>query len=224
MLFILFLVTIFVLGVTAWIIYFGLQSKALSKETKNNRYTRNIFTKKILMVGDSVMRGVGTSSQEYSLCSLVASYSSHSSVTVFAKDGVRCREILEAIKKEKYESHDQVIIFCGGMDIIYFSREDKVKKDLQNLFLYLKSIAPHVVYVSPPNIGNAPIFPFPVSFIYKYRSQKFISIAQDCAYQCGVSIVDYSSIKNIHFARDKSHPSDIGYRKLFELFKEHIVQ
>ncbi len=222
--FILFCIILYVLGVTVWIVYFGRVSKALSNETKNDTYIHDASTHKILMVGDSVMRGVGTSDSSHSLGGLVATFLPSASITVCAQDGARSGEILRSLQEKNYGNHDQAIIFYGGMDIIFFSSEDTIKKSLCDLFAYTTSLAPHVIYVSPPDVGSAPIFPFPVSVLYTYRSKKFISLAKVCAKECGVVIVDYSTMKNTHFARDKSHPNDVGYKELFELFKEDIIR
>jgi lysophospholipase L1-like esterase len=176
------------------------------------------------MVGDSIMRGVGTSHNRHSLPGLVMSHASTKGVTVYAKDGARCHEVLEVCKELPRKEFSQVILFCGGMDIIYFSRANFIEKNLQELFLHAKSLSPHVIYISPADVGKAPIFIFPVSYIYTYRSRKFLSISRECAEKCGVTFVDYCNSVNKYYAEDKSHPNDNGYRNLFNLFKHHIVE
>ncbi len=222
MLFIYFFV-VFVLGVTTWITYFGLQSRVLSRKTKDFVSSTKMYHTKILMVGDSIMRGVGTSHLQHTLQALVEAHSPTSYITVVAKDGARCEEIIRALKEKQLEKYHQVILFCGGMDIIHFSSASTIKKNLEELFIYAKSTAPHVLYISPANVGNAPIFPFPVSYIYAQRSRKFFAISRECAKAHGVTFVDYYSSKNTQYAEDKSHPNDSGYKNLFDLFKKHIA-
>lgn len=212
------------LGVLFWVAYFFVQSKNLSKKTHNFVDNNRAYDKKILMIGDSIMRGVGTSHSERSLQALVAKHSPESLVTVFAKDGARAREIMIELKKRDKGKYDQVIIFCGGMDIIYFSSDKEISGRLQELFLYAKLLSSNVLYISPANVGHAPLFPFPLSHVYARRSKNFLDISQECAKKHGITFVDYYSTSHSHYACDKSHPDDYGYEKLFSLFKEHVIR
>ncbi len=219
-----YFLAIITLEFTLWIGYCCLRSRALSKKTKNFVCEDKVYQKRVLMIGDSVIRGVGTSHGGNSLPALITKHSPAIHVTVCAQDGARCREVLQVCREKRFKKFHQVILFCGGMDIIYFSRTDEIKRNLAELFSHAKSISPNVVYVSPADVGSAPVFPFPISYIYTYRSRKFLDISRECAKTYGVTFVDYFSIRNTHYAEDKSHPNDNGYRNLFNLFKHHIVE
>lgn len=209
--------------VIAWALRCGSYSKILSKKIEKFYHLKTAYNKQILMIGDSVMHGVGATAVSHSLPALVAQHAPHVRVNVFAQDGARCFELVELLEREHFEKQDQVIIFCGGMDVIKFTSKKKIKEDLGKLFSIAKTISTNVTYISPFNIGNSPLFLPPLSYLYAYRSKIFFKIAKKCTEEYGVTYLDYYHSKNDNFAEDRSHPNDKGYKHIFNLLKDQII-
>jgi lysophospholipase L1-like esterase len=210
--------------VTAWIIYFSLCSKKLSKKTISYQEKDKTGDFSILFLGDSVVRGVGVCDPKDSLAGLTKKHIPCAKITVFAKDGARIDEISSLLQRQPKKKYDQIIIFCGGMDIIKFSKAQKIKERLHELFSYTKTMSSNIVYVSPPDVGISEIFPFPLSLLYSYRSKKFLEYSRACAERCEITFVDYFSFENKEYASDKSHPNEKGYKHMFDIFKTYILQ
>lgn len=217
---------VYLCGVVAWALYCGLYSKVLSRRLHTFQHRKPVAHKKILVIGDSAVRGVGVSDVHDTLPALIEANSGDTEVRVCAVDGARCVEVLQAlhtIRESAYKNCDQVVIFCGGMDIIKFTRRKKIQQDLQELFFQSKLISNNVVFISPPNVGNAPIFLPPLSYLYSYRSKIFFEISKDTAHEHGITFVDYFHTVNTHYAGDRSHPDRLGYHNLFNMFKMYLI-
>lgn len=222
----LFLGLLYLLFVFLWAAYFGLWSKVLSKKLHVFKHQQEKNHKKILVIGDSAVRGVGVTDPQDSLPGLIKKNTMDYQVQVCALDGARCSEVLDSLhtlKETSGKNCDQVVIFCGGMDVIKFTSNKKIEHDIQELFYQAKLITSNVVFISPPNVGNAPIFLPPLSNLYSYRSEIFYTISKKCAQEHGVTFVDYFHTVNTHYAQDKSHPDKVGYLNLFSMFKMYLV-
>ncbi len=217
----------YLLGITSWIIYHGMVSKQQSKETLTiSRILTGLLDeskKHTLLLWDSVMRGVGASSEDKTLYAQTLSHLPHHYVSLIAKDGQWCHEILELLKKDHHTKYEQIIIFCGGMDIVCLLSREKIRKNLEQLFLYTKKLSPHVIYISPPDVGKSPIFPFPLSLLYSYRSKVFFETAKECAWKHNAIFIDYYNALIPDYSRDKSHPHDKGHKELFNLLKNALL-
>ncbi len=222
----LFFGSAYLLFVILWAAYFGLWSKVLSKQLHTFKHPNENAHKKIVMIGDSAVRGVGVTDAHDSLPGLIEKNTTDTQVRVCALDGARCEEVLRTLhtlKETSCKNCDQIVILCGGMDIIKFTANEKIEHDLQELFYYAKLITPNVVFISPPNVGNAPIFLPPLSSLYSYRSEIFYTISKKCAQEHGIAFVDYFHANNTHYALDKSHPDKVGYMNLFSMLRGYLV-
>lgn len=216
------IIVLYSIVVTGWVVYFALHSKTLSKKT--NQHISEDLNKSvnILLLGDSVIRGVGSGDAKNSFAGLIEEHAPHVRVTVIAKDGASIRGVIDNLKKYTIVHCDQVIIFCGGMDIIQFSSMKKIREDLNELFSLSKQVSKNVVFLSPPDVGHSEIFMFPLSALYTYRARNFLEHSRLCAKELNITFVDFFSFKNNEYATDKSHPNEKGYRHMFSFFKEHL--
>ncbi len=225
----------YVLWVTVWVTYFSLKTKKESKLTtllQKEEYPR--FSKttsiSILFIGDSIVRGVGARSQETTLGRQIKQHYRTDSFTLQGKDAIGISEC-SRILKEDTNKYNLIIIFCGGMDIVTMRSFTHIKRCLTDLFKEAKHRAEKLVYITPPNVGNSPIFPFPLSYIYKKRSQKFQAIAKEISSTHSVTFISlYQDEKDEEllsegglYATDKTHPNDKGYKLWFsKLIEPHL--
>ena len=230
--FFLIVITIIIFEIV-WITYHGLISKKKAKETKI--FSRDIphAMSKILIVGDSVILGVGATHLDESLAGKIATVYPESSITTVGINGSKTKDLLSLIDKPSdVAKWNTIIIFSGGMDIIHFVRSVTYANNLSNAFIYAKEIAHTVIYISPPNIGLAPIFPFPISHLYSLYSRKLRTVAKRITEKYHVTHVDlFREQENDHFkarpdlySSDLSHPNSAGYEVWFKHFKEVIEE
>ena len=86
--------------------------------------------------------------------------------------------------------------------------------------LALAQIARRTVWLGPPNIGLAPLFPLPYAWLMSSRSRAATSVFAASAGKHDVAYVDFSAPehgerlrqgKKTHFAADGFHPSSSSY-------------
>ena len=88
------------------------------------------------------------------------------------------------------------------------------------LMVELKHVARHTVWLGPPNLGLAPLFPLPYAWLMSSRSRAATIVFAASAAKHGVSYIDFSAPehaermrhgKKLHFATDGFHPSSSSY-------------
>jgi len=228
-----FIVGIVIVGDTLWIIYHGLVSKINAQNTiPFSRELDNPDTV-ILMVGDSVMLGVGTKDSHHSLAGRMATLYPTSSISTRGIMGGKIRNIIPLVTVRPDGSKwDTIVIFAGGMDIIHCVVNHVYRRNLKTLFKQAEKVSHTVIFISPPNVGLAPIFPFPLSTLYTYRTKCFRRIAQSVATHFSVLYVDLftekidSRFKNDLklYSSDLSHPTDRGYGIWFSQIKKVLSE
>jgi len=224
---------LYVAGVTVWVIYFSLKTKRESKLTtllQKEETQEPSGPTSILFVGDSIVRGVGARSKETTLGRQIKTHYPNSSFTLQGKDAIGISECSRLLKQNT-STYDLVIIFCGGMDIVTMRSFSHIEKALVHLFEEAKRHGKKVIYITPPNAGNSPLFPFPLSYIYKKRSQRFQAIAKKISSSHSVTFISlYQERENEVllskgqlYATDKTHPNDEGYKLWFsKLIEPHL--
>jgi lysophospholipase L1-like esterase len=220
-----------VIGEALWITYFGLKSKLISKNVKSFSVEPKNPKRRILVIGDSVVLGVGASDGAHSLVGKIAELYPTSSVIGCGMIGGKTENVLEMLKRKKIDSKlDLIIIMCGGMDVLHFTPPEKYRRNLSDLFKEAKKYTTNVTYILMPNAGVAPIFPFPVSLLYTYYSRKLCKVAQEVTSQEQVTPIHlFNEKKNDPlygrfdlYADDLSHPNNKGYSVWFGAVKTVI--
>lgn len=215
-----------------WIFYCALRTKYLAGKAKVFSCDSNGQTLRTLVVGDSFILGVGVTDPATSLGGLLSNLYGKESTLVRAVSGVRLHEVIPLLvpitPSIKWE---RVVIFCGGMDIVLFSSEKKIRNDLHALFASAKKYSDQIVYISPGNTGIVPVFHFPLSKLYTFRARKFHRVAEEIAAHEAVDFVStFSEAENSPFKNrqnlyvsDFNHLNDEGCSILFESIKAQLT-
>jgi lysophospholipase L1-like esterase len=218
---------------SVWISYHGFVSTQKAKETKIfSRELKNPKTK-ILMIGDSVIVGVGATNPLNSLPGRMSKLYPDSTIISRGVAGSTTKDLVSLINNAIINKHyDIAFIFCGGKDIIHFVNPKKYAHNLSQAFLRLQKIANTVVYISPPNVGLSPIFPFPISYFYSFYARKLKDVAISVTQKHGVVHIDLfredheDNFRNRPelYASDRSHPNDEGYGLWFSFIEKKLKE
>ncbi len=211
-----------------WVVTLYLSSKTVlyDKVIENPKTT-------IAMVGDSFVQGVGVEDSRNSFPGRLSQFFPDARVKVNAVRGVKLKPASSLISMtEEGEKWDTLILFCGGMNIVDLTREEKIREHLTSLLRHAKKHAKNVVYCSPGNAGIVPVFHFPFSLLYERRSKEFHAIAAQVTEQEGVVFIGLfneltkSPLRNkLHlYASDFSHLNDKGMEVWFENFKHAFLK
>lgn len=177
---------------------------------------------KLLIVGDSTALGTGASAPEASLAGQIAQRYPMLAIRNLASGGA----CFEAIAEQLLEAgrHEVILIAGGANDVIRFTSMNRLKQAVELTLNRASEQAKHVIVVPAPNVGNAPFFPPPLSWLLSRRARALHRVVRETAVAAGVSYVNlYRERANDPFAHDPCrliaddhlHPSDAGYAVWF---------
>lgn len=175
----------------------------------------------LLVVGDSTGVGTGASSPATSLAGLIGQAHPRLKITNRAGDGAKFADIagqLEALGAERF---DAILVLGGGNDVIRLTRDETLEQDIARTAGLARTHAGLVVVMPCGNVGSAPFFFVPWSWLMTWRSQALHGFVREAAKDNSALYVNLYKDKsedpfarrpNELNARDGLHPSDAGYR------------
>ena len=205
-----------VAGQAAWRIK---QSAELARQSEPLQASPAGATASLLIAGDSTAVGTGASSAAHSVAGLIASNHPGLRIVNRASDGARFADIARQLEGEG--RFDAVLVLGGGNDVIRLTAQDALAQDIARVARLATARAPLVVIMPPGNVGNAPFFMAPLSWLMAKRSQAMHGLVRQAAADHGAIYVSlYKDKADDPFvqrpdelnARDGLHPSDAGYR------------
>lgn len=173
---------------------------------------------RLLIVGDSTAVGTGASAPEASLAGLMARAYPRLLIDNRGRDGALLADVVAQLATD--QRYDVVLVLAGGNDVFRLRDRDAMRADVQSVARAAAARAPLVVLMPPGNVGNAPFFFPPLSWLMTSRSQALHRYVAASAAREGFVYVDlYRERSDDPFVADRSlnaadglHPSDAGYR------------
>lgn len=175
---------------------------------------------RLLVVGDSTAVGTGASQPSQSLPGLASAAFPKLLIENRAVNGARFAQVLEQLRSSD-QHFDAVLIMAGGNDVIRLTGFDSLRSEIAQAVDRARQLAGSVILMPSGNVGNAPLFFPPVSWLMTHRSRELHRLIRAAAAQPGVVYVDlYKEPENDPFvaepslnAADGLHPSSSGYRQ-----------
>jgi lysophospholipase L1-like esterase len=203
-------------GHAAWRIR---QSAALAGQSEALQAAPAAPTVRLLIVGDSTGVGTGASSAAHSLAGLIAHDHPRLAIVNRASDGAKFADIARQLGGPG--KFDAVLILGGGNDVIRLTGASSLKQGIAEAARLARAQAGLVVLMPCGNVGNAPFFFAPLSWLMTRRSQALHRMARQAAADTGALYVNlYQDRADDPFAQrpselnapDGLHPGDAGYR------------
>ena len=199
--------------------------RARSLAAQGRRFERRLASQglAVLILGDSTGVGVGASEPEGSIAGLLAADHPDADIANISESGARIANAVVQARRcnEAGLRFDVAVLHVGGNDIVRATPAAKLVDDCEELMKELRPLARRTVWLGPPNLGLAPLFPAPYSWVLAARSRAVTAIFVQSARRHDVSFVDFSAPahsthfsrrRRQHFAADGFHPSSSGYR------------
>ncbi|MEO8012675.1 MAG: GDSL-type esterase/lipase family protein [Polaromonas sp.] len=207
-------------GQAAWRIK---QSVELARQSEPLQASPAGATASLLIAGDSTAVGTGASSAASSVAGLIARDHPGLRIVNRAQDGARFADIARQLEGD--ERFDAVLVLGGGNDVIRLTAQEALAQDIARVAQRAVARAPLVVILPPGNVGNAPFFRAPLSWLMAQRSRTLHRLVRQSAADHGAIYVNlYKDKADDPFAqrpdelnaRDGLHPSDAGYRLWYD--------
>jgi lysophospholipase L1-like esterase len=197
------------------------QSVELARQSEPFEATPADAAGTLLVVGDSTAVGTGASSPAHSVAGLIARDHPRLKIINRAQDGAKFADIarqLEAVGEQRF---DAILVLGGGNDVIRLTRYPVLEQDIARAAGLARTHANLVVVMPCGNVGSAPFFFAPWSWLMTKRSQVLHGFVREAAQDNSALYVNlYKDKAEDPFARrpdelnakDGLHPSDAGYR------------
>ncbi len=175
---------------------------------------------RLLIVGDSTAVGTGASSPLASVAGLIGRDHPSLEVVNRARDGARFAEMARQLESEGPAEFDVILVLGGGNDVIRLTSHARMARDVRQALLAARRLAPVVLVMPMGNVGNAPFFWTPWSWLMTRRSRDLHALVRTEAGRTGALYVNvfaerasdpFAQAPERFHAADGLHPSDAGY-------------
>lgn len=176
---------------------------------------------RLLIIGDSTAVGTGATAPQASLAGLLAEHFARLQIDNRSRDGAQFAELLQQLDGD--ERYDMVLLMAGGNDVVRLRGLEALQDDIDRVTQRARQRADLVVLMPAGNVGNAPFFFAPASWLMTWRSRRLHVFASEAAARHGAVFVNlFRESADDPFvqrpelnAADGLHPSDAGYRVWF---------
>ena len=185
----------------------------------------------ILIVGDSIGAGVGSSCFENSVAGRIYGCLSEkfSALLINLSVSGRKMEGLMEIPKS-HKKYDLLVIFISSNDVVRFTKLKDFGLQTQDVIKKYSRIAKRLIIIGPANVGRVKLFPIFLRVILSYRAPKYVGIiSKVCLRFDNVTYVNLlRSPKELgrypgsFLASDGFHPNDYGHRFWFMMLKPYL--
>jgi len=177
----------------------------------------------LLIVGDSTALGTGASVPERSLPGLIAQRYPTLTIRNLASAGARFQGIADQLAQAG--RHDVILIAGGANDVMRLTSTGRLARSVELVLHRAARRANTVIVVPAPNVGNAPFFPAPFSWLFSHRARLLHRLVRSSAEVVGAAYVNlyrkrgddpFACDPQRLIATDHLHPSDEGYAVWFD--------
>jgi len=179
--------------------------------------------RRLLVVGDSTAVGTGASGPAQSLPGLISSDHPDWAIQNLAVNGARFADVVHQLASAD-GGQDLVLILAGGNDVIQLTSEQTLHDNVEQAVALARQRGHAVVLMPCGNVGHAPFFLPPVSWLMNRRSVRLHAVVAGVAQRTGSRYVrllqprqsDPFALQPERMnAADGLHPSDDGYRQWY---------
>ncbi|MBI3602215.1 MAG: hypothetical protein HY209_04910 [Candidatus Omnitrophica bacterium] len=208
----------------------SLLSRRTDYSTKAFELIRNESNFKALFLGDSTAVGVG-SDPTTSTAGWFSQEFPQASVENISESGLWLAGLRKKLNLINAKHYDLIVIQIGANDIMRLTPLTSIDKDIRFILKSLGSKSEQIIFLHSGDIGAAPIFTWPFTWILSKRSYQVRAIYQKAAKDTKTFYVDLIDLKSDkifrsnpgkYYARDGLHLTGQGYRVWYEAIRRTL--
>jgi len=175
---------------------------------------------RVLVIGDSTGVGTGSATPAESVAGRIARDFPGTEIVNRARNGARVKDVLAQLADSGGGVYDVILLQIGGNDILRFTPLEELRAPIAEVLRSASGKARRVIFISTGNVGLAPAFFPPLSWIYTWRTRSVRALFMEMARDQGVQYIDLFRERGqdlflenpaMFYAPDLLHPSGEGY-------------
>jgi lysophospholipase L1-like esterase len=183
---------------------------------------------KVLFAGDSTAVGTGLDDNAQSTSGLFSRDFPEADVENYSRNGLRLKGLIDVLNTLQNKKFDLAVLQIGANDIINFTPLGVIKDEQLQVLDLTKRIARRVIILHSGDVGESPLFIWPINLIFTWRSLRVRAIYRQ-SQDDRVSYIDiYSRNKGVDYrdcyARDNLHLNKKGYAIWYGYIKDQLQQ
>jgi len=222
------------------LLFILLQAGKIARSTKGVDYLARPFERikdqgslKILFLGDSTAVGVGSPSPQTSTAGWFSRDFPDASIENISQNGLKLCGLREKLKFIQGDHYDLIVVQIGANDIMRLTPLSKIDGDVRFILESLRKKSRQIVLLHSGDVGTAPIFIWPFSWILSQRSYALREIYQKAVKDNGALYVDlirfnadqvFISDPKKYYAPDSLHLSASGYYVWYQAIRITLTQ
>ncbi len=189
------------------------------------------MTKKILILGDSIAKGVGAKKKENTFQGKLKKDFPKAKIENRSVPGAKTEDVLKQLKKSNEKKYDLVVMNFGMNDIFHFTNYKEIKKNAKEVLKQVKKKGKKIVFSTGGDIDAAPKIIWPFNKIFGGKERKLIRTFKRFSKKLGITYVDLLREKNVqeilrnpkkYLSEDNLHPNDEGYKLWYSFLKKNF--
>lgn len=182
-----------------------------------------------LITGDSTARGTGAETPELSLAGRIGAAAPTLRIINRGENEARFADVVEQLEAAPALPYRFVLIMAGANDVLSLSAPARVECDLRRALTLARTLSDRVVLMALPNVGHAPLLPWPVNRWLTRHARRLQQRVRAAAAASRTTLVNlYFEGNDDPFARDPAryiaadgiHPSAAGYELWYQALLE----
>lgn len=188
--------------------------------------------KKILIIGDSVAKGVGASKKENTFEGFLRKDFPKAKIENHAVSGAKAKDVLKQIKKTKEKKYDLIIMNFGMNDIFHFTDYKEIRGETKKLLNSVGEKGKKIIFSTGGDIDLAPKIIWPLNKIFSGKERKLIRMFRRFSKKLGITYVDLLKERKVkkqimknpkkYLSKDNLHPNDEGYKLWYQFLKKNF--
>ena len=180
--------------------------------------------RRLLLVGDSTGVGTGATHPRDSVAGRIARAHPNWLIDNQAENGAKFADVAEQLRAAN-KRYDLVLVLAGGNDVIRLTPAVRLRENIATTVRLAQAHANVVVLMPSGNVGHAPFFPPPISWLMSRRSKQLHAVVEQIAQESGARYVrlleppetdPFALQPNLMHAADGLHPSSRGYAQWYD--------
>jgi lysophospholipase L1-like esterase len=182
---------------------------------------------RVLFAGDSTCVGAGASDNSLSTAGWFSRDFPQASIENYSQIGLRLKGLIGILSQLKGKHYNLAVLQIGANDIMNFTSFKDIERDEKEALQLAKQISGKIIILHSGDIGKAPLFHWPLTWILTWRTLKVREIYKK-SQDPKVSYVDIyqleKSIKNkkYNYSPDHLHLNGQGYHVWYSFIKTKL--